>query len=424
MTRKKMTNAILDANGGLDSVRALSTAHNILLNHDLQRPILYHVVITGGDIKTYQAVIKKLIGRIRTKCRAEYFGAYEVAENRGGAHAHVFILIETRHNQPFKFMDIREGGYLLKLAKAHKLQKPDGTISPIHISKPKNRMHGGQMFAVPVGDELLADCLKWATYEYKSRSKEGVERREVYFNSEFESNKAKRVVEKAKRVKKSSLPSAPQAEQEAIAVESDYKPLGGDSEPSVWVDTKSTPEPHQEAVFASQTHNDNKEANENSTTAQYQTNHQGEACNSSPSEVRCNASLVGSRSCRNASTEASSSPGKASNPRYEDGSGASTHHKEGRYEMMWTPAETYVATQYEAAVDQQLDIEALRLFLLEHGIKRTPAQVAWELEEKYGFLGYVSRNPAPAKPDTRALDALIDRTPLKSAKVRVFASVG
>ena len=210
-----MTNAILDANGGLDSVRALSTAHNILLNHDLQRPILYHVVITGGDIETYQAVIKKLIRRIRTKCRAEYFGAYEVAENRGGAHAHVFILIETRHHQPFKFMDIREGGYLLKLAKAHKLQKPDGTISPIHISKPKNRMHGGQMFAVPVGEELLADCLKWCTYEYKKRSKDGVKRRETYFNSEFKSNTANRAAAKAKRVPTAAptpatLPTAPE----------------------------------------------------------------------------------------------------------------------------------------------------------------------------------------------------------------------
>lgn len=203
MTRNKMSNPILDANGGLDSKRALRTAHNILLNHDLQRPILYHLVITGGDIKTYQAVIQKLIRRIRTKCRAEYFGAYEVAENRGGAHAHVFILIETRYNQPFKFLDIREGGYLLKIKKAH------GLKFPIHVSKPKNAMHRGQMFAVPEGDDLLADCLKWCAYEYKSRSKEGVERREVYFNSEFESNKAKRVAAKPKRVKKSSLPSAP-----------------------------------------------------------------------------------------------------------------------------------------------------------------------------------------------------------------------
>ena len=81
-----------------------------------------------------------------------------------------------------------------------------------------------------------------------------------------------------------------------------------------------------------------------------------------------------------------------------------------------TPTEQYVASKYEAGVDQQLDIDALRLFLLEQGIKRSPAQVAWELEEKYGFYGYASRYPAPAKPDTRALDALIDRTPLKSAK--------
>ena len=190
MTRKKISNAILEANGGLDSSRALKTAHTILRTHDLKRPYLYHVVITGGDIAEYQAVIKKLIGRIRSKCRAEYFGAYEVAENRDGEHAHLFIIIETTKNNPFKFLDIREGGYLLKLAKDHKLVKSDGTISPIHVAKPKNAMHGGELFARP--DKHLTDCLKWCTYEYKSRSKEGVNRRETYFNSEFKANTAKR----------------------------------------------------------------------------------------------------------------------------------------------------------------------------------------------------------------------------------------
>ena len=199
MTRKKISNDILDINGGLDSARALKTAHTILRTHDLKRPILYHMVITGGDIATYQVVIKKLIDRIRTKCRTEYFGAYEVAENRNGAHAHLFILIETRYNQPFKFLDVREGGYLLKLAKDHKLVKSDGTISPIHIAKPKNAMHRGQMFACPEKGPLLTDCLKWCTYEFKSRSKEGVDRRETYFNSEFASNVAKRAEAKAKR---------------------------------------------------------------------------------------------------------------------------------------------------------------------------------------------------------------------------------
>lgn len=77
-----------------------------------------------------------------------------------------------------------------------------------------------------------------------------------------------------------------------------------------------------------------------------------------------------------------------------------------------TPAENFIATKYEEAVDQQLDVEALRLYLLSHGIKRTPAQVVWELEEVFSFTGYASRNPAPPKPDMAKLDALIDRTPL------------
>lgn len=196
MTKKKMTNAILDANGGLDSARALATAHDILLNHDLKQPVLYHLVLTGSQsIADYQATIKSLIRRLRSRCRTEYFGAYEVAVDKGGLHAHCFVLIETSKKPPFGLLCVKDGKYLHKLALRHGLNR-------IHISKPKNRIHGGQFFAKPVGDELLADCLKWATYEFKSRSKEGVQSRETYFNSEFKSNKAKR------QAKKKPLPVA------------------------------------------------------------------------------------------------------------------------------------------------------------------------------------------------------------------------
>ena len=190
MTRKKFSNAILDANGGLDSARALATAHNILQNHDLKSPVLYHLVLTGSQsIADYQATIKSLIRRLRSRCRTEYFGAYEVAVDKGGLHAHCFVLIETSKKPPFNLLCVKDGKYLHKLALRHGLNR-------IHISKPKNRIHGGQFFAKPVGDELLADCMEWATYEYKSRSKEGVQSRETYFNSEFKSNKAKRQARK------------------------------------------------------------------------------------------------------------------------------------------------------------------------------------------------------------------------------------
>jgi len=85
-------------------------------------------------------------------------------------------------------------------------------------------------------------------------------------------------------------------------------------------------------------------------------------------------------------------------------------------DMKLTTAQNYLATLYENAVDADMDIDAMRLYLLEQGVKRSPAQVVDELENVFGFLGYASRHPAPAKPDTRMLDALIDRTPLKSVR--------
>lgn len=220
MTRKKMNSAILGANGGLDSARALKTARNVLLNHDLRQPVLYHMVLTGSqDIKTYQAVIKSLVRRLRSRCRTEYFGAYEVEPEEGkGLHAHCFLLIETSEKTPFKIMNVNDGEYLHKLAERHKLVNKDGSTRRIHVAKPKNRMHDGHFFARPVGDDKLANCLSWIEYEYKSRSKEGVQSRETYFNSEFKSNTAKRAVE---RIEKGYVaptpPAAPQAAEKVVA---------------------------------------------------------------------------------------------------------------------------------------------------------------------------------------------------------------
>lgn len=58
-------------------------------------------------------------------------------------------------------------------------------------------MHDGHLFARPVKEGgKLADCLSWASYEFKHRSKAGVPGRETYFNSEFRSNVATRAAER------------------------------------------------------------------------------------------------------------------------------------------------------------------------------------------------------------------------------------
>lgn len=60
-----------------------------------------------------------------------------------------------------------------------------------------------------------------------------------------------------------------------------------------------------------------------------------------------------------------------------------------------TPAERYIASRYEEAVDLQLDVGAVRRYLLAHGIKHTPAQVVHQLDNVLCFTGYAASHPAP-----------------------------
>lgn len=299
-----MVGAVANANGGIDSQRALKTARNILRNHDLKQPVLYHVVLTGSqDIKTYQAVIKSLVRRLRSRCRTEYFGAYEVEPEEGkGLHAHCFFLIETSEKTPFKIMNVNDGEYLHKLAERHKLVNKDGTVRRIHVAKPKNPMHDGQFFARPVGEEKLANCLDWIEYEFKCRSKEGVKSRETYFNSEFKSNTTKRAAERIEKgyvapVLPAALPAA---------------------EPVVKPTTKT----------------------------------KGDELNA---------------------------------------------------------VDKFLAAKYETAVSQQLDVDAIRLFLLSEGIPRTPGQVVFDLDERFGFYGYAASHPAAPKLTYAEIDAELGR---------------
>lgn len=285
MTRKKYTNSILagNNNGGLHSTRKLNTVQQFFNTHDLKKAILYQFILSGSDRTEYQATLKALMRHIRTKCRAEYIGAYEVGEEKGGIHAHAFVLVETAKHFPSDLLDVSEGQFIARRIKRRKLS--------IRIEPPKNPMHGGAMFAKMNTPAKLADCLKWATYFLKVRSKEDVTDRETYFGSEFLSNIAKR---EAKR----------QKYRDALTKSS-----------------KSTPE--KEATM--------------------------------------------------------------------------------------TPAERYVATRYEEAVAQQLDVEAIRLFLLSEGIPRTPGQVVYDLDERFGFYGYAASHPAPAKRTYAEIDAALDR---------------
>ena len=540
-----MSNAILDANGGIDSARALSTAHHILSSHDLCQPVLYHIVLTGSqDIATYQAVIKSLIRRLRSKCRTEYFGAYEMADNKG-LHAHCFILIETSKKTPYKILDVNDGEYLHKLALRHKLEDKDGTKKRIHVSKPKNRMHQGQFFARPVGEELLADCMKWCSYEYKKRSKEGVQSRETYFNSEFKSNTTKRKAEKIAKGYVASTPplDAPAANQEAdVFIETPvfaapdhlkgiltmssveivevinamrgpgkaelahrtfmeklrnhpgingqnflHVYLGGNGEqrPCYYLPKREAELMVMSEIFPKSGESLEVQQPSNSTTSNTNNPFPQVGSRLEGQSLLTAKELQHERSNRESACQASRSTGEAGNisqdhasqdngtstteSRYSDTSssalgftgprprvplasasgptnqairagqehGGATGEKhdtrspvttgvDERFldtgesnspicligqlaqETGMTPAQKYIGSLYEAGVDAQLDVDALRSFLLTQGIKRTPAQVVYELESVYSFHDYASRHPAPAPVDVAVMDRMIE----------------
>lgn len=112
-------------------------------------------------------------------------------------------------------------------------------------------------------------------------------------------------------------------------------------------------------------------------------------------------------------------------PHQEAVNGSQPYCNDKGINLKLTIAQNYLATLYENAVDARMDIDAMRLYLLEQGVRRTPVQVLDELENVFGFVGYASRHPAPAKPDTKAMDALIDRMPLRRKADRApFAQFG
>jgi hypothetical protein len=228
MTHKKPTNHVLAANGGLDSRRTMKLLEQVMVTHDLKQAVLYQFILSGSDKAEYQATMRALMRHIRTKCRAEYIGGYEVGEEKNGLHAHAFVIIETAHHFPSDLLDVSEGEFIARRIKrkAKEAEKAglDKSLS-IRIEPPKNKMHGGAMFARMNTPAKLADCVKWASYFVKVRSKADVPGRETYFGSEFASNIAKREAQRqkyrdalTKSTKKEQVQPAPveQTSQEII----------------------------------------------------------------------------------------------------------------------------------------------------------------------------------------------------------------
>lgn len=223
MSRKKHSNPILDNpdNGGIHSTRRLKSVHTMMTTHGLKNAVVYEFILAGkADKSEYQATIKALVRHIRTQCRAEYVGAYEIGSEKGGLHCHCYIIIETAPQIPRYLLDVTAGHWI-----ARRIAR---TGMSIKIAPPKAPMYGGAMFAKMDTPAKLADCIAWVEYHVKGRSKDGVPGRETYFASEFASNAIKREAKRQKyrdALTKSSKPAAGPAAQEALDAPAAFHPI-------------------------------------------------------------------------------------------------------------------------------------------------------------------------------------------------------
>lgn len=77
--------------------------------------------------------------------------------------------------------------------------------------------------------------------------------------------------------------------------------------------------------------------------------------------------------------------------------------------MTLTTAQKYVGMLYERAVDLDLDLDEVRRYLLEHGVVRTPGQVAYELEHVYEFHQYAATHQPKPVISLRDWDKAVER---------------
>lgn len=434
MTRKKHSNPILDNpdNGGIHSTRRLKSVHQAMTTHGLKNAIVYQFILSGSNRIEYQATMKALMRHIRTKCRAEYIGAYEVGDEKGGEHAHAYVIVETLHHFPGDLLDVTEGHWIARRVKRKakaKFNPTDKSLS-IRIEAPKNTMHGGAMFARMNTPAKLADCIEWAEYHVKSRSKDDVQDREIYFASEFASNATKREAKRQKyrdALEKSSRPApATQA--------TPFFPVGFPTEGQQITEKESQ---HERSIRESVCRASRR-------SSQSEASSQGQASSTESSSSGSTLGFARPGSIDAPQARSSGPTGQAF--RLEQAHGATTSQGSKTHQpitphpginhlnfqavdcdpapttggsIMLTTAQKYIATRYEEAVDLGLDLDAVRAYLMAHGIRHTPAQVVFDLDETYGFYGYTASHPAPANMSTEVMDRNIDQMKVREVK-RLF----
>lgn len=296
----------------------------------------------------------------REGIKLEWFAAREQADATKKDHLHVFMVIDAKGIKVAKLFNQFEDGRVQQFCNAH------GVKFAIFAPKDIMGIHGRNVYMAlpyqgqgnretPLGRKRLADALVWLSYAYKARSKPTDDADGQIFPASRPNRKGKQAPTTTEHNESEQHESSTTQEQHIL-------PLG------------SFPGANQERADST----------------------------SSPCMVD-----GGQRTSpgEDGGNEGSSSPG----PQRQSREGDATHRPRGIEMKTLTTSQKYVGMLYERCVDQRLDVDEVRKYLLEHGVVRTPGQVAFELEHVYEFFGYVETHPAKPWMSVRDWDKAIDK---------------
>jgi hypothetical protein len=78
--------------------------------------------------------------------------------------------------------------------------------------------------------------------------------------------------------------------------------------------------------------------------------------------------------------------------------------------MKLTTAHNYLSTLYERCIDSGMNVDAIRLYLAEQGIRKTPAQVVDDLNNFFCFAGYAATHQPESRLSVAEFDRRVDLT--------------
>ena len=99
---------------------------------------------------------------------------------------------------------------------------------------------------------------------------------------------------------------------------------------------------------------------------------------------------------------------------------AVSHNKDK--DVMLTSSQNYLCSIYEQCIDNDMDVESIRLHLINNGVPKSLTQIKFDLDVVYSFTGYFDSHPAPSKQSVDEFDKLVSQSGIRSRQRELASS--